>query len=111
MFEGCIDQTEIIVHIQHIEHLNRPLIGNGIPAESDKLVENRQRVTHTSIGFLCNHIQRFFIRRDTFFRSHRLQICDCIGHRYTIEIVYLATAKDCRQHFMFLCRGKNKNGI
>ena len=111
MLQGCIYQLEVIVRAEHIEHFYRTLIGNRRTAESHQLVENRQGVTHSSVGFLRHYIERFFADGNTLFLCHRFQISDGVRHRDTVEIIHLATAQNSRKHFVLLRGCQDKDGI
>ena len=111
MRQGTIHQREIIVRIEHIQHLDRALVTDGRAAECHQLVKDRERITHTSVCFLRHYIQRLFAHGNTFFLRHGLQISHRVRHRDTIKIIYLATAQNSRQHLVFLRRSEDENCV
>ena len=91
MLQSVFHQVEIIIRIQDVEYRDSLLVGDGIATERHQLVEDRQRVTHTAICFLCHHVQCLFARRDTFIHCHLLQVRNDIRYGDTIEVIYLTT--------------------
>ena len=109
--EAHIRQTEVILGIQHVQHLDSAFVGQRIAAERYELVEDTQCVTHASVGFLCHNVQRVLGGRYTFLRSHVLQVVDDIRNGYSLEVIHLAAAEDSWQHLVLLGCGENEDRI
>ena len=106
-----IHQTEIIVRIQHIQHGNGLLVGDGRAAERHQLVEDTQRIAHTAIGLLRHHIQGFLAGIHALLLGYILQMVNRIRHGDTAEVIYLTTAQDSWQHLVLLGGRQDKDGI
>ena len=91
-----LHQTEIVVRIQHIQHLDCLLIADIRTAERDQLVKDTQRIAHTAIGLLCHHIQCFFRGIHAFLLGYILQVTNGIRHGDSAEIIHLATTQNGR---------------
>ena len=111
MHQGLIYKREIIIGIEYIEYFNRSLVCYLIAAECYQLIKDRECITHSSICFLRNYVECLFAYCYTFISRYFLEISDSIRHRYTIEIIYLASTKNSWQHLMFLGCSKNKDSI
>ena len=109
--QGSLLHAEVVIRIQHIEHLNGLTVANRIAAEGHQLVKDTERITHTAVGFLRHDSQRLFLHRDTFLLSYILQMLDGIANRDTLEVIYLAAAQDGRQHLVFLRSRQDKDDI
>ena len=107
----CIRQPEIIFVIQDVQVIDNSLIGNIPICKTDYLVEDGQRVAHTTIRFLGNHIQGFRFSRHSFAGRYVFQMLHHIGNRDTRKVVYLATGQDGRQHLMLLRRSQNEQSM
>ena len=94
--EGNVDETEIVVRVEHIEHLNGLLVADIIAAEGNELVKYTKRIAHTSVGLLCNHIECFFADIDAFEACHILEVSNGVGHSDAAEVIDLASAEDGR---------------
>ena len=109
--EGKIHHAEIVVGIKHIQHLDGTLVGNGIAAERDELVEDTERIAHTAICLLRHHIQGFIRYIDTFFLRNMLQMGNRIGNGDTREVIHLASAENSRQYLVFLGGCQDEDSI
>ena len=109
--ECRFNQLEIVICIEHIQHSDGLLVSDVIAAKRHQLVKNRQRVAHTSVGFLRHHIECLFTRRNTLVGRYFLQVRDGIRYRDSIEVIHLATAENGRQHLVLLRRRKDENSI
>ena len=109
--EAHIRQAEVILGIQHVQHLDSPFVGQRIAAERYELVEYTQCVTHASVGFLCHNIQCVLGGRYTFLRSHVLQVRNDIRYGYSLEVIHLAAAQDSRQHLVLLGCGEDEDRV
>ena len=94
--EGSVDETEIVVRVEHIEHLDGLLVADIIAAEGNELVKYTKRIAHTSVGLLCDHIECFFADIDAFEACHILEVANGIGHSDAAEVIDLASAEDGR---------------
>ena len=107
----CIRQPEIIFVIQDVQVIDNCLIGNISICKTDHLVEDGQRVAHTAIRFLGNHIQGFRFSRHPFAGRDIFQMFHHIGNRDTRKVVYLATGQDGRQDLVLFRRSQNEQGM
>ena len=111
VFKKTIRQTEIIFVIKNVQVLNNTLISNIPSRKTHYLIEDRQRVTHTSIRFHRNDIQRFGFCRNIFFCSNVRQMIHRIFDTDPVKIINLATGKDSRKNLMLLRRSQNKDSV
>ena len=109
--KDAIGQTEIIIVVEDVKIIDDCLIRDVSIRKARSLVEYREGVAHTAVGFLGNDVQSLRFRLDMFARSHILQMLDNIRYRDAREIINLATRQNRRQHLMFLRRCQNKQSM
>ena len=109
--QGSIHQSEVVVRVQHIQHFDGLLVTDSGTAERHQLVKDTQRIAHTSVSFLCHHIQCLFAGVNAFLLSYILQMVNRVSHRNTAEVIHLAAAQDRRQHFVLLGGRQDKDSI
>ena len=106
-----VNHTEIVVGIQLVEVFNHLGVCDVALAEARSLVEYRQSVAHTAVGFLGNNSQSLFLVSDAFLLRYVLQVRYGILHCHSFEVVYLAARQDGRQNLVLLGGGENKDDV
>ena len=108
----CIrHDLKIVLRIQHIQYLYRLLVSYFLSTKRYQLVKDTQRITHTTICFLCHHIQRLLLYCYTLLIGYILQLINDISYRDTLKIVHLTTTQYRCRNLMLLCRCQNKYSI
>ena len=85
-----VNQFEVVVGIQHVQVFYHFLIGDIALAEAVGLVEHRQGVSHSAVGFFGNHGQCFLFVGYSLLCCHFLQMVDDVSHSHSLKVVYLA---------------------
>jgi hypothetical protein len=75
------------------------------------LVEHRERVTHTSVGFLRNHVESSLFRLHVFSRRDVLKMPYGIVDGYTRKIIYLTSGKNGWDYLLLFSSSKDKYDI
>ena len=109
--EKRIHKAEIIAVIEHIKTLESRFISDIATRRCCHLVENRQRVAHCSVGFLCNHIKSGILGCNSLTVSDVSQLVHNIGDMDSCEVIDLASREDSGQNLMLLGRCQDKNGV
>ena len=109
--QKIIDQTKIVVVVEHIQIFDNTLISNVAATKTDHLVENGECVAHGTIGLLRNHIQRLWFGRNALVLSHILQMADHIGHANSAKIVDLTARQNRWNNFVLFGSGENENSV
>ena len=106
-----IGDAEVVFVVEHIQIFNHPLVSDVSAREAHYLVEDGECVAHTSVGLLCNHIQRFSFGLDALFFGHIFQMFHSVIHIHPVEVVDLAPAENGGQNLMLLRGGENEDGM
>lgn len=106
-----VHKAEKIVAVEHIEVVDAALVSEVAVAEIHQLVEHRQGVAQSALGFLGNYMQRFGFEFYAFLRGHILQVIGYILAFDAFEIENLAAREYGGQYFVFLCGGKYEFGV
>ena len=109
--KGSIHQAEIILRVEHIQHVDSLFVGDISATEGHQLVENRQCVAHTSVSLLCNDVEGFFGCLHAFLRSHILQMSHDVGNGDSCKIEHLTATENRRKNLVFLSCSEDKDGI
>ena len=107
--EQHIGDAEISVVVQHVERLGHMAVIERRAAERHGLVEHRQRVAHTAVGFLRNEVQRLLVGRDTLCGGNIFKVFDRILDTDTVEIVNLAPRQNRRDDLVLLGGRQDEN--
>ena len=106
-----LGQPEVILVIEDVQVVDDGLIGDSSVGEADHLIEYRECITHTAIGFLGNDIQGFRFGSNRFAGGYVGQMLYYVGNGDAGKIVDLTTRQDGRQYFMLLGRGQDKQSV
>ena len=106
-----VHQLEGVFIVKDVEVAHHVLILDIRTAESNRLVEDGQRVTHRPIGLLGDDVQGFIVDPDAFLLSDAAQVHDDIRHRDAVEIIGLAAGQDGRDDLVLLRRGEDEDGM
>ena len=106
-----VHEGETVVVTEHIEVLHH-LVGLDVgAAESHRLVENRQGVTHGAVGLHGDDMQGLVIGRNPFPGGDIPEIADDVRHADAVEVVSLATGQYGRKNLMLLGRSQDEDGV
>ena len=106
-----VNHAEVVVGIQLVEVFNHLGVGDVALAETRRLVEYRQSVAHTAVGFLGYYSQSFLFVCDALLLCHVLQVRYGVLHGHSLEVVYLAARQDCRQNLVLLGGGEDEDDV
>ena len=106
-----VHQMEAMVVIQNVQVLKDIGVIHLRSAESHRLVEDSQGVTHGAVGLEGNHMEGLVVDGDIFLGGDVLQVPDYVRNADAAEVVGLAAAQDGWQNLMLLCGGKDENGV
>ena len=106
-----LDGGEIGVVVEQVERLGYVAIFERCATERDGLVEHRQSVTHTAIGLLSDEVERLLVGRNALVGGDVAQILDSVLDTDTVEIIDLATRKDCRDNLVLLSCCKDEDCV
>ena len=90
----CIDKTEIILIVQHVEIGNSRLVGDVVARRCCHLVEYRQGIAHRAVGLLSDNVECCRIGCDALLGSNIRQLLHHVVDSDAIEVVNLATAQN-----------------
>ena len=74
--EQHVGDVEIGVVVQHVERLRDGLVFESRAAERHGLVEHRQCVAHTAVGFLRDEVQRLLVVADALLPCDIFEVLD-----------------------------------
>ena len=109
--EDVVGYLKIGVVIQHIERGGHFGYRQTVPAERDHLVEHRQGITHSAIGFLGDDVQRFVVIAHSLLRSDVFEVFHRIFDSDAIEVVNLTTGQNRRDNFVLFGGCQDKDGM
>ena len=75
------------------------------------MVEDGERVAHSSIRLLGNQVESIWIGCVPFLLCHVSQVVDGTLDRHAGEVVDLAAAQDGGQNLVLLCGGKDEDYV
>ena len=111
ILKSLVDDVKVVVGVEHIKVLDNLFVGNISLREAHRLVENRQCVAHSAVGFFGNNLQSCVLIRHPFLIGHHLQMGHGVGYGHPFEVVNLATREDCRQHLVLFRSGEDENHV
>ena len=82
-----------------------------MPAEGDRLVEDREGVAHGAIGLGGDHMERFVVDGDAFLGGDAAEVLHHVGNADAVEIVGLAAGEDRRQDLVLFRRREDEDGV
>ena len=84
-----VDDSEIVVGIHHVEVFDHLFISDVPLTEAGSLVEYRECVSHSTVGFFRDDSQCLLLIADTFLLSHIFQVLYRALYRHTFKVVDL----------------------
>ena len=111
VFEGEVDDVEIVFGIEHVEVFQYLLVGYVALTETCRLVEDGEGIAHTSVSLLGYHVECLVLIGVAFFLGNPLEVVDDVLYRHALEVVYLASGYDGRQNLVLLCCGEDENYV
>ena len=111
MLNKEVGEAEVIVIIQDVETIDNSLIGHVTLRVAHHLVEERERIAHTTIGLLSYDVQSRLLGCDTLLRGHLGEMLHDIAQLDASEVVDLTTRKDGGQHLMTLGSSQDEDGM
>ena len=111
VFQGEVDDAEVVVGVEHVEVFDDLLIGDGALAERCHLVEDGQGIAHATVGFLGDDGQCLFLVADALLLGHPLQVGDGVLDGHALEVVNLAARDDGGQDFVLLGGGEDEDDV
>ena len=106
-----LDKPKVVVIIEHVEVVERALVGDMPLGGCGHLVKDGEGVAHSAVGLLCDDVEGRRLGVDALMLTDVLQLLDDIGHGDAREIINLATRQDGRDDLLLLGGGKDKDGI
>ena len=106
--QECIHQRKAIFIVQHIQIAQDVLIFHICAAERNSLVEDRKRITHCTVSLMCYHMQGLIVDCNVLADCHHPKVLHNILDCDPVEIIGLATRKNCRKDLVFLSGRKNE---
>ena len=111
MLEKVIYESEIIVCIKDVEVGQSLLIGDVTTRETHHLVEDGQRIAHTSVCLLGYEVERLLIHRVALLFSHMTQMIHRVLDGHPGKVIDLAAGKDGGKNLVLLGGGHDKDDI
>ena len=109
--EQHLRDAEVGVVVQDVERLGDVAVIERLAAERHGLVEHRQGVAHTPVGFLGNEVERLFVGCDALLRGDVFEVFDAVLDADAVEIVDLAPREDGRDDLVFFGRRENEDRV
>ena len=105
----CVNKSGIIRSVQHVQVVNRALICDVSARRCCNLVENRESISHGTIGFRCYHVQSGAFRRHALAFCHKFQVVYYILDSDAVKVVNLTARENRWQDFVLFrcCEDKN----
>ena len=111
MLQEEIREAEVIVVIQYVETADDTLVGDVALCVAHHLVEERERIAHTTIGLLGYDVQRSLFGLHALLGSHVGQMLHDVVQLDTREVVDLTAREDGGQHLVALRGGEDEDGV
>ena len=109
--EEVVGQLEVIVVVEDVQVLDHLLVAHFLAAERHCLVEERERITHCPVGFLCDDVHGIFTHRNFLLGSDVLHVAHHVLNADAVEVVGLAAGKDGGEYLVFLGGGQDEDGM
>ena len=109
--KGRVHQAETVIIIQHAQIADHVRAMDILAAESDRLVEKREGITHGAVGLVRDHVQRLVVDRNPLLAGDIPQVADDVRHADAVEIVGLAAAQDGRENLVLLRGREDENRV
>ena len=104
-----LGETEIGFVVENIQRCSYGMVLQLCTAERHRLIEHRQRITHSAVSLLRYKVQRLVIRLDALVLCNVAQVTHRILHSDTIEVVYLATRENRWDNLVLLGGSEDKD--
>ena len=109
--EERIHEPETVLVVQHVQVAHHVRVTDVRAAESHGLVEDGQRVAHSTVGFVGNHVQRLVVDCNPLLLGDGAQVAHDVGHADAVEVIGLAAAQDGRDDLVLLRRGEDEDCV
>ncbi len=98
----------MVKYVQVLQHVR---IGEPVPAETDELVEDAERVPQPAVGFLRDGVQGLGLGGDALLFGDAGQVLGDVRHGDPPEVEHLATGEDGGKDLVFLRGGQDEDGV